>query len=330
MCNDYEMLLFLCYFVVKMTKEVSVNIVRYEPRLKKVWDDFVSEAKNSSFLFRRDFMEYHQDRFEDFSLLLYVNERLTCVFPACVSKHGVSSHRGLTYGGLLVKNTCKFDIFKAMFLQLLTYLKHQKMQQLVIKTLPAIYCDSGNDELAFLHQLYGSGFEANIGSVVYNNEELVFSKSIIRNAKKAVKNGIVIKKTDDFTTFWNDLLEPRLQERFHKKPIHSLDEIIYLKDRFPDNIELYAAFLNDEMIAGTVLFNNKNFVKSQYIGSKSAYNKLGGLDLLHYEIINNLKLDYFDFGTSSINPSEFNESLLAWKEQFGARTIIFPTYTFTL
>lgn len=313
-----------------MIKEDFVEIVRYENRLKDDWDHFVDKAKNGTFLFRRNFMDYHKDRFEDFSLMIFCNGSLKAILPANVSENKVYSHQGLTYGGLLVKKDCKFGLFKTIFFALNNYLFQQKIAELIIKTLPTIYCETGNDELAFLHQFYAASVEWNIGSVVYQKSEFI-SKSIIRNAKNALKKGIEIKKSNDFDTFWNDLLVPRLKERFNKKPIHSLKEILYLKQFFPDEIELVAAFLNNEMIAGTVLFNNKKFVKSQYIASKSNFNKLGGLDLLHYEIIQNLKHDFFDFGTSSQDTSVIeNSNLLAWKEQFAARTLVFPTYTFKI
>ena len=314
-----------------MVKKHSIKVIRYENQLKNNWDGFVNEAKNGTFLFQRNFMEYHSDRFDDFSLMFFSDNELVALLPACKIDTICYSHKGLTYGGLIVKKECKFQLYKDIFTALIDFLNEQKFTELIMKTIPSIYCESGNDELTFLHQFYGSSVEMNIGSVIYKRKEIVFSKSIVRNAKNAQKKGIEIRKSNDFTTFWNDLLLPRLEERFSKKPIHSLDEIIYLKERFLNEIELYTAFLNDEMIAGTILFNNKNFVKSQYIASKSKYNKLGGLDLLHYEIIKNLKADYFDFGTSSEDLSTAeNSNLLAWKEQFGARAIVFPTYTFKI
>jgi hypothetical protein len=36
-----------------------------------LWNEFVAHAKNATFLFHRDFMEYHSDRFEDYSLLIF-------------------------------------------------------------------------------------------------------------------------------------------------------------------------------------------------------------------------------------------------------------------
>lgn len=313
-----------------MIKENYIEIVPYNNWLKNQWNTFVDEAKNGCFLFHRDFMEYHKDKFQDFSLLIYCNNELTAVLPASIANNVVTSHKGLTYGGLLVKKNCKFGRFKSIFFALNNYLLSKKVTHLHIKTLPTIYCEVANDELAYLHQFYGDGLELNIGSVVYKNSNFI-SKSVVRNAKNAQKKGIEIKKTSDFDTFWNNLLIPRLNQRYHKKPIHSLQEIKQLKALFPDKIELIGAFLNNEMIAGTVLFKHEKFLKSQYIGSNSTYNKLGGLDLLHLEILQNLQHDFFDFGTSSNDTSALeNENLLAWKEQFAARTLVFPTYTFKI
>ena len=327
----YEMLLFLCYFVFRMKSIHTIEIKRYTNTFKKQWDVFVTEAKNSTFLFRRDFMEYHKDRFEDFSLLLFVNDQLEAVLPACKVKNKVMSHKGLTYGGLLVKSSCRFNLFENLFNHLIDYLKKNNVQQLELKTLPTIYGKSASDEVSYLCSLYNGSFVQNAGSVIYLKKEKEISKSIFRNAKNAQKKGIEIRETTDFDTFWNDLLIPRLEERYHKKPIHSLEEIKYLKEKFPDEIVLKGAFLEEEMIAGTVLFQSETFVKSQYIGSKTAFNKLGAIDLLHLEIIHNLKQEYFDFGTSTDpETGAIHKNLLVWKEQFGARTLSMPTYLFTI
>ena len=325
------MLLFLFYFVVVMSVKDTIEVVKYQNHFKSEWDVFVSEAKNGTFLFKRNFMEYHKDRFQDFSLMFYTNNLLVAILPACSSSTVCYSHKGLTYGGLLVRSDCKFQLYKEVFIALLQFLQLNKFSELVIKTLPSIFCESGNDELHFLHQFYGSRQTLNIGSVIYKNKDIHFSKSVVRNANNARKKGVEVRKSDDFKSFWTDLLIPRLHERYNKKPVHSLQEILYLKKLFPDEIVLYAAYLDEEMIAGTILFKQNNYIKSQYIASKDEFNKLGGLDLLHYELIQNLNFDFFDFGTSTKeNSNEEQSNLLAWKEQFGARTIVYPTFTFII
>lgn len=314
-----------------MDKGNLIEVIRYAPEHKNKWDLFVDRCKNGTFLFKRDFIEYHSDRFVDFSLLLYINGELAALFPACVKDAICYSHKGLTYGGLLVSADCRFSTFRELFDELLRFLKKNGCTELIIKTVPSLYCDAANDELVFLHQFYDGKAEHTIGSVCYKEAKPLISKSIRRNANKALRNDIVIKHTDDFNTFWNKLLLPRLKDRFGKLPVHSLEEILLLKEKFGDEIQLVGAFLKDEMIAGTVLFRHKHFIKSQYIAGKKDYDKYGGLDLLHMNVIQNSEKPYFDFGTSgSESSSEENTGLLAWKEQFGARTLVFSTYSFNI
>lgn len=312
-------------------KEHSIEIVRYTNAFKQQWDRFVDEAKNGTFLFRRDFMEYHKDRFEDYSLMIFVDKKLKAVFPSCIEKDTVFSHKGLTFGGLLVSIHCRYDLYKDLFSELFSFLKENKINRLEIKTLPYIYCQGSNDEIAYLYQFYQAEIKRNIDSVIFLKKDFNISKSIIRNAKMAKKNGITIRKSSDFEQFWNKVLIPRLNERYDKKPVHSLQEILHLKEKFSSEILLIGAFLNNEMIAGTVLFKYKSVLKSQYIGSIGSYNKLGALDLLHLEMIQNASEDYFDFGISVYpETGKPHESLLAWKEQFGARSLCYDSYVFNL
>ena len=53
---------------------------------EKEWNTFLNHAKNTTFLFNRNFMDYHKERFIDHSLLIYNDiEKLIACFPANVS-----------------------------------------------------------------------------------------------------------------------------------------------------------------------------------------------------------------------------------------------------
>lgn len=71
------------------------------------WNAFIGQAKNATFLFHRDFMEYHKDRFEDFSLIVVDDEKWVAVLPANVIGNQIFSHQGLTYGGLVYTEKVK-------------------------------------------------------------------------------------------------------------------------------------------------------------------------------------------------------------------------------
>lgn len=83
------------------------EIIRYSSDRKAEWDDFINRSKNGTFLFRRDYMDYHSDRFSDHSLMFYFKGRLYAVLPATVVGGTLYSHQGLTYGGLVMGRDAK-------------------------------------------------------------------------------------------------------------------------------------------------------------------------------------------------------------------------------
>ena len=94
------------------------EVKRYTPEDKSIWDKYVDKARNATFLFHRDYMDYHADRFRDHSLLFYKNSKLYALLPAHQIDNTLYSHFGLTYGGLImdinvtIVDTC--DLFDAL------------------------------------------------------------------------------------------------------------------------------------------------------------------------------------------------------------------------
>src|SRR5690554_3276759 len=78
---------------------MSFEIRKYSSADASLWDAFVKSAWNGVFLFERGFMDYHADRFEDFSLLAFSGDKLKAVLPANRRDEVLHSHQGLTYGG---------------------------------------------------------------------------------------------------------------------------------------------------------------------------------------------------------------------------------------
>ena len=75
----------------------------YSPDMRRDWDAFVDASRNSTFLFRREYLEYHADRFADHSLLAFKRGSLRALLPANITSDGtLHSHQGLTYGGWIL------------------------------------------------------------------------------------------------------------------------------------------------------------------------------------------------------------------------------------
>ena len=82
------------------------EIKRYTPDKATEWNEFLTRSKNGTFLFDRRYMDYHSDRFEDSSLLIYRKNRLFALLPGNTKDKTYYSHQGLTYGGVAFVCIC--------------------------------------------------------------------------------------------------------------------------------------------------------------------------------------------------------------------------------
>lgn len=64
---------------------LELKIMGYCESFREKWDDFVmNHSVNGTFLQTRRFLEYHRNRFEDVSLVIYKgNDTVVAVIPAC-------------------------------------------------------------------------------------------------------------------------------------------------------------------------------------------------------------------------------------------------------
>lgn len=311
-----------------------IEIERYRKEKKEEWNSFANNAKNSTFLFQRGYMDYHSDRFEDYSLMFYEKGKLVALLPANKNQSVLYSHQGLTYGGLVLnkKSTAKFvcDLFE----ELSAFLKEEGIEQVVYKALPFIYAQFPSDEpLYALSNLCKANIVSrDISSVIILNKTIPFSELRRRGKKKASAHGVKVRKTEDFGTFWN-ILETNLKLKYNSKPVHTLSEIKLLHRRFPDNIQLWAVYENDEMIGGTLLYISTQVVKTQYISASHRGKEICCLDFLFDHLINQSSYSqmYFDMGTSALDHSNnLRYPLLFQKEGFGARAVCCDTYLWQL
>ena len=302
-----------------------VSIETYESKYKSQWDSFIDVSKNATFLFKRDFMDYHSSRFQDSSLLIFKDLELVALFPANRESNILYSHNGLTYGGLMVKEGIKLNEFLNIFCELLKFCHFNKIIKLVIKAIPSIYNISFSGELDYISFLTNAViYRKDVISVIDLNSKIKISKDRVQGFKRGIKNKLILKEKNNFKEFWDKLLIPNLSRKYSVSPVHSVSEIEYLKNKFQGNIRQFNVYKGDEIVAGTTIFQTKNVIHVQYTASNSDKNQLGSLDFLFYNLINDTFSDYkfFDFGTSNENEGrKVNSGLLYWKEGFGARSI---------
>jgi hypothetical protein len=294
------------------------------------WNAFISQAKNATFLFHRDFMEYHRDRFEDYSLMVYDNKKLVAVLPANRVGEQLYSHQGLSYGGLVYQEDIRLNTVVKVFQSVLFFLNENGVLQLQLKILPSIYHQKPAQEIDYvLFLLEAKLIRRDSLSVIDLTEDFIFSKLRKRGIQKGIKNKLIIKEENSFDAFWNQVLIPNLENRHEAKPVHTVAEITKLKDLFPENIKQFNVYKGEQIIAGTTVFETNKVAHCQYISKFEKEGNLGSLDFLYDFLINDKYKDkrYFDFGISNEGQGKkLNEGLSNWKESFGASTIIHDFY----
>ena len=306
------------------------QVCKYTNSKKADWDNFIATAKNATFLFQREFMDYHNDRFEDFSLMVYKDEKLYAVFPANKNGKNVYSHQGLTYGSFVLQDSAKLKSTFIAFKELLKFLFEEGIKKLDIRIIPTFYNSLPSDELEYvLYKAGASLVKRDVILLIDYQNKLRFQKNRREGINKAKRKNLTIKVDGDYEVFWNKILIPNLKEKHNSSPVHSLDEIKLLAARFPNHIKQVNVYQDDKIVAGTTVFLTKKVVHPQYVSANSNKNELGSLDVLYNFIIDHFITgrNYFSFNTSSEeNGKLLNEGLLFWKESCGARPHVFNNY----
>ena len=279
-----------------------MEIRRYRREDKELWNSFVSKARNATFLFDRNYMDYHADRFDDNSFMFYHKGKLKAVLPANVAGDTLYSHQGLTYGGLLLDKKATVEDVLECFDSLNSWLRENGISKVVYKALPWIYQQypSEEDLYALTWKCKAQLISRNIASTIVIDNKLKFAESRKSGIRKALSLNIEVGESNDVDGFWH-VLEDNLGNRYNAKPVHTASEMKLLMSRFPNNIKLYVAKMNGEIVGGTLIYVTPQVVHTQYISASVEGKKHGALDLLFDYIINKVYANcrYFDFGKST-------------------------------
>ena len=298
------------------------------------WNLFVAASKNGTFLFDRRFMDYHNDRFCDHSLLVYRDQRLYALLPANQKDDTLVSHGGLTYGGLVTDSRCSAKGVLDAFTAINEYLRQQGFRHVVYKAVPWIYhqLPAEEDLYALTSVCHARLTIRDISSAIIGDRKMRFSESRKSGIRKAHRQGLTVAESTDFAAFWQ-ILNENLTGKYGVRPVHSIVELKLLHSRFPEKIRLYMVFDGETPVGGTLLFLTPQVLHTQYISANAFGKQHGAIDLLFDHLINNTYKDYpyIDFGKSTVSDSaDLNEQLIFQKEGFGARAVCYDTYEYDL
>lgn len=298
------------------------------------WNAFVAQSKNGTFLFDRRYMDYHRDRFEDCSMMVYRKDRLFALLPGNRKGDMFVSHQGLTYGGFVTDAQATAEYVCDAFVAVNEWLRSEGFGKVIYKPVPWIYqsLPAEEDVYALFVRCHARLIERDVSSTVFLHRRLKFTESRLSGIRKARRCGFEVRESDDVEAFWT-ILSENLHEKYDATPVHTASEMRLLKDRFPDSIRLFMTYQGDVPMGGTILYLTPQVVHTQYISASSEGKQLGALDLLFDCLLNEMDFHrpYFDFGTSAReNSNEVISSLIFQKQGFGGRSVCYDWYEYDL
>lgn len=307
-------------------------IVRYSRERQEEWNEGVVRSRNATFLFQREYMDYHADRFSDHSLMCYHSGKLQALLPAHdTEEKWYCSHNGLTYGGFLITGKMTAVLMLELFEEVIRYLKNEvHAVKWIYRPIPHIYAVYPSEEdLYALFRHHARLTERKIATVLPQAEAWAFSELRRRKVKQAVRHGLELHTDTCFEEFW-EVLVRNLQERHETCPVHTLKEIQRLAHSFPEQIILHRVTDKaQDTLAGCVMYITSQVAHVQYIASTAEGRAKGAVDFLFDQLIHDVYAGkkYFDLGTSVEDGGQtLNEGLIFQKEGFGGRAVMYDTY----
>lgn len=309
-----------------------IEIKRYSDSEKNIWDEVVQKSKNGVFLFYRNYLDYHKEKFTDHSLLIYKESKIIAVFPANERGNEIFSHEGLTFGSLIMTLDSKaVEVIETLNL-IKNYYSNLGFDKITYKVVPSVFHKYPSEEdLYALFRLNATLVRRDLSSVIKLKDKIKFSESKKQAVTKCENLEIQIIESQNFTEYWSLLTE--VLAKFETKPVHSLEEIIRLKNFFPENIKLFEARKEGKLLAGIVIYDYGNVAHTQYMANSVEGRKIGALDYINQKLISEVYIEkeYYSFGISTENQGrELNTGLIQQKEMMGSRGIAIDFYEIQL
>ena len=309
-----------------------ITVKKYSDDMRDTWDSFCDNAKNPVFMFKRNYMEYHKDRFTDSSLLFYDDEDLIALFPANVAEGELQSHGGLTYGGFITNTKMTQHTMNECFIALREYAEEMGLKRIYYKVIPHMYhLQPAEEDRYSLFINDAQLIKVESATVLNFQNPLKMPKGRKAQISRAKREKVEVRECLDEQDFYSfiDLENFVLSQHHGTKAVHTGSELYLLYSRFPQNIHLYAAMLDEKMIAGSVIFEYENVIHTQYLAADETARQLGALDLVISTLIDTYKdtKHWLDFGISTENAGRvLNEGLIFQKEGFGGRTNVYESW----
>lgn len=298
-----------------------LDIIRYNNNLKQDWDNFVINNTFSTVYHLRNFLEYHpENRFEDYSILIYSNNILICILPCCKNNNKYFSYKGSTYGGPVIHNNwVSIDKMKLIIDKIFEYYDNK----IEFRLANDIYFP---DHIKLLYFLLSQKLKIvpELSWHIKSNDDFIGQISNKRNKKYLEKmindnniNCFITNDKNDYINFYN-ILKINLNKNHNTNPTHTLEEFLDIKERIKDNVYLFIVKQEEKILGGVFVIKITNkCLYTFYISRNIEYNTSAVIYAMYTISIfskeNNIQ--YIDYGISTENSGkDINIGLSDYKQ----------------
>lgn len=319
-----------------------MKIRLFEAADAPAWDALVDAAPNATFLHSRRFLDYHGKRFTDASLILENESGLAAVFPAALDRADSShviSHPGATYGGLIAPRLTASATIEAIS-GIAEHFKADGRSRLSYKTVPhhLTALPSQADRYA-LWRIGATMTRRDLWSVIWSHESAEMTSRLKRQLKIAERAALEISVDDSDEAYraYHGMLCENLEDRHGVQPVHSIEELLDLRDRLGPSVSLWTARARAtrELLAGVWLFRHgKTAWHTQYIASSPAGRDRRAMHALLQRLLDEARaggIAALSYGAVTEQEGRvLNPGLEQFKVEFGGGLVIHDFFTLSL
>lgn len=244
---------------------------------------------------------------------------------------------GVSFGGFHWRDKLNVVDYMEVIASFKEYLKKNNFDSCILRNQPMLYLKNPNEE--YDYALINQGFIISNNSItnIISLNEFEFEK--LTNPKKRAiqksEKNIEIKmiesniNSESLKNYYGVLFRNRQSKNV--TPTHTLEELVYLKNKLPDRIIFFSALINGEIAGVCILFLVKNdVVLNFYLATDENFKKDRVADFLLYKSIEwakNCNFRLYDIGTSNVGVN-FLEGLFEFKKKFMANGFLRKTFEF--
>lgn len=216
---------------------VAFQASPYRPEMAQEWDAVVDTAPGGTVLHSRRFLDYHGTRFRDLSLMGTRPDEtaISMVFPLAADLKDPElavSHPGSSFGGVI--GPARDPFHHRSFVCAAAAVLHEKgFRRLLYRTTPApLLCQPDDGILPDLIQL-GRVVQLDLWSMLRLDSPLPergYWQSELRRAERKGLRAEPVASPADWALLHRTIAQ-RLESKFHRQPVHSLEELIDLDRR---------------------------------------------------------------------------------------------------